>query len=134
MDRGVGRMTTPQAHQVAFDALPETLARIEASEAADIVTVVSREGELLYRSDAAGATPAPAMGAREVLLERRSAPWTQMTYRAHGRRIEQLRSLLLLTERKAQPADLAVILTLKSAARAVHVLSADRDQDLPRPR
>jgi methyl coenzyme M reductase gamma subunit len=50
-DRGEGRMTTPKAHQAAYDGLPITLAQIESEKLADRVTIYRRGAVAIYENE-----------------------------------------------------------------------------------
>ena len=50
-DRGIGRMTTPEAHKAAYDGMLVTLERIERDTLADRVTLYRRGGEAIYTNE-----------------------------------------------------------------------------------
>ena len=131
---GYGRMTTPEAHQVAYDAIPATLDRIERDRSADIISVYGRDDQLLYRNDTSTGSRSAPTSAREVLEGRRRAPWPDQELRQQLTDIEQLRQLLARPERRATPKEVAAVLSLARDARAASTPAATRAQDLDRPR
>jgi len=66
-DRGVGRMTTPEAHRAAYEAVPATLERIEREKLADRVTLYRRGGEEIYRNELQNGQWQQAPQARQAL-------------------------------------------------------------------
>lgn len=72
--RGVGRMTTEQAHQAALTGMLDTLDRIQDGRLADRLTIYRRGGEPLHRFD----LTAPARGdeprARTIVEDERARP------------------------------------------------------------
>jgi len=48
LDRGVGRMTTPEAHKAAYDGMLNTLDRIERDKLADRIIISRRGDETIY--------------------------------------------------------------------------------------
>jgi len=75
-DRGVGRMTTPEAHRAAYEAVPATLERIERERLADRVTLYRRGGEEIYRNELKNGQWQQPPRAREALEAERARMMT----------------------------------------------------------
>ncbi|GAB0120035.1 zeta toxin family protein [Acidisoma sp. 7E03] len=66
-----GRMTTPDAHQAAYDGLPVTVGRIEVEKLADRLTVYRRGGRMIYENELRdGAWLRPPQAAAVIEAER----------------------------------------------------------------
>ncbi len=75
-DRGQGRMTTPEAHQAAYDGLPITLARIESEKLADRVTIYRRGAVAIYENELRDGQWLREPQAAAVVQTERSRPLT----------------------------------------------------------
>lgn len=72
--RGVGRTTTPQAHQAALDGMLATLDRIQDGRLADRLTIYRRGGEVIHSFDLSGWGGAEDLRARAVVQNERERP------------------------------------------------------------
>lgn len=73
--RGIGRMTTMEAHQNALNGMLRTLDRIQDERLADTLTLYRRGGEVLQRFDLTGPAKDNEPRARELVeIERSRAP------------------------------------------------------------
>jgi len=75
-DRGVGRMTTPEAHKAAYEAVPITLERIEREKLADCVTLHRRGGEVIYHNELHNGQWQQPPQARQILGAERNRAMT----------------------------------------------------------
>jgi len=76
LDRGVGRMTTPEAHKAAYDGMLNTLERIERDNLADRVTISRRGGEVIYSNELENGIWKETPQARLAVETERSRPLT----------------------------------------------------------
>lgn len=92
--RGVGRMTTSEAHHAALAGMLATLDRIQDERLADRLSVYRRGGEVIGRFDLSGPAKADAPRARELVERERSRPLTAEEARYKHREIERLTPIL----------------------------------------
>jgi len=101
--RGVGRMTTPQAHQAALDGMLYTLDRLQDDRLADRLTIYRRGGEVIHEFDLSSPAQPGAPRAREIVESERNRPFSPevsaYVSKEHDRLSQALRSLGLLNER-----------------------------------
>lgn len=100
-DRGTGRMTTPQAHQAAYDGMPTTVERIERDKLADRVTLFRRGAEAIYTNELNGGEWMKEPQARAALEAERSRPMTLQERRSYAKGFDKLAELLARPERQA---------------------------------
>ena len=100
-DRGTGRMTTPQAHQAAYDEMPTTVERIERDKLADRVTLFRRGAEAIYTNELNGGEWVKEPQARAALDAERSRPMTLQERRSYAKGFDKLAELLARPERQA---------------------------------
>lgn len=74
--RGVGRMTTPQAHQAALDGMLDTLDRLQDGRLADRLTIYRRGGEIIHSFDLTGPARDGELRARAIVQDERDRPLT----------------------------------------------------------
>ena len=75
VERGYGRMTTPEAHQAAYDGLTTTVDVIEADALADVLALHRRDGSLIFEKMAEAGRQSKPMRAREAIArERKRVP------------------------------------------------------------
>jgi hypothetical protein len=72
--RGVGRMTTPQAHQAALDGMLQTLDRIQDGRLADRLTIYRRGGEVIQSFDLTSPMKGDELRASGVVQGERDRP------------------------------------------------------------
>ena len=92
--RGVGRMTTSEAHNAALTGMLSTLDRIQDERLADRLTLYRRGGEVIGRFDWTGPSHANEPRARELVERERSRPLTPQEARYKQREIERLTPIL----------------------------------------
>ena len=92
--RGVGRMTTTEAHSAALTGMLATLDRIQDERLADRLTLYRRGGEVIGHLDLTGSPIANEPRARELVERERSRPLTPQESRYKQREIERLTPIL----------------------------------------
>lgn len=92
--RGVGRMTTTEAHSAALTGMLATLDRIQDERLADRLTLYRRGGEVIGHLDLTGSPKANEPRARELVERERSRPLTPQESRYKQREIERLTPIL----------------------------------------
>ena len=100
-DRGTGRMTTPEAHQAAYDGMPATLERIERDKLADRVTIYRRGAEAIYSNELQGGQWAREPQARAVVESERTRTMTLQERRDYAQGFDRLAEQLARPERQA---------------------------------
>jgi Zeta toxin len=79
------RWTPPQAHEVAVAGLPDSVARVSASDLIDRFTVIDRAGVVLFDGDAPGAERSTAaVAAWQAAVHRPPTPVEQNQLRVTG--------------------------------------------------
>jgi len=74
--RGIGRMTTPQAHKAGFDGMLATLDQIQDERIADRLTIYRRGGEILHQFDLSAPERDDAPRARGIVEQERARSFT----------------------------------------------------------
>ena len=92
--RGVGRMTTTEAHSAALTGMLATLDRIQDERLADRLTLYRRGGEVIGHLDLTGSPKANEPRARELVERERSRPLTPQESQYKQREIERLTPIL----------------------------------------
>ena len=92
--RGVGRMTTIEAHSAALTGMLATLDRIQDERLADRLTLYRRGGEVIGYLDLTGSPKANEPRARELVERERSRPLTPQESQYKQREIERLTPIL----------------------------------------
>lgn len=92
--RGVGRMTTTEAHSAALTGMLATLDRIQDERLADRLTLYRRGGEVIGHLDLTGSPIANEPRARELVERERSRPLTPQESQYKQREIERLTPIL----------------------------------------
>lgn len=92
--RGVGRMTTSEAHSAALTGMLATLDRIQDERLADRLTLYRRGGEIIGRFDLTGPAKANEPRARELVERERSRPLSTQEAHYKQREIERLTPIL----------------------------------------
>jgi adenylate kinase family enzyme len=123
--RGEGRMTTPEAHQAAYDGLPVTVARIEAEKLADRLTVYRRGARMIYENELRdGAWLRPPQAAAVIEAER-ARPMTVEEADAYREGYRALAAMVREPARRATPEEIARIDLLLAAAMPLETRVAD---------
>lgn len=122
-DRGTGRMTTPQAHQAAYDEMPATVERIERDKLADRVTLFRRGAEAIYTNELNGGEWVKEPQARAALEAERSRTMTLQERRSYAKGFDKLAELLARPERHASAEEVKNVDDLRR--RAKHELAAE---------
>ncbi len=128
-DRGEGRMTTPEAHQAAYDGLPITLARIENENLADKVTIYRRGAVAIYENELLGDRWLREPQAAAIVDAERARPLTPAEAQAYRNGFDALAVLIRAPGRNATPDEIAKIDQLQAASR----LAAGPDVSSPAP-
>lgn len=109
--RGVGRMTTPQAHQAALDGMLDTLDRLQDGLLADRLTIYRRGGEVIHTFDLAGPSHPGELRAREIVESERNRPLSPelraYVGKEHDRLAQAFNSVGLSKEMNSQETKLA---------------------------
>jgi hypothetical protein len=92
--RGVGRMTTTEAHQNALRGMLDTLDRIQDQRLADSLTIYRRGGETIHRFDFSGPTRASEPRARELVERERNRALSPQEVAYKQLEIERLTPIL----------------------------------------
>ena len=122
-DRGNGRMTTPQAHQAAYDGMPGTLERIEREKLADRVTLYRRGAKVIYSNALQGGEWSSEPKACETLHTERNRPLTVQELRAYADGFDRLAELLARPKRKASAAEIRKVDELRQSAKQALALA-----------
>jgi len=116
LDRGAGRMTTPDAHAAAFEGLPVTLGRIERERLADRVSVYRRDGTCLYWHDLARDIRSGPTSAIAVLEQQRTAPLSLSEKRLFAADYARLEALVTMPSRRAGQTEIQSAKASRAAA------------------
>jgi len=125
-DRGVGRMTTPEAHKAAYEAMPATLERIEHEKLADRVTIYRRGAEVIYSNELQEGQWARKPQARAVVEAERARPMTLQECRDYAKGFDELADMLAKPERQASAEEIRKIADLHREAKAAEGFGLDR--------
>lgn len=125
-ERGWGRMTTPEAHQAAFDGLPVTLDRIEQERLADRVRIDRRDGQCLYWHDLASGTKSAPTSARAAVEEFRAAPLSLVDRKKFEADWASLEKVVRALARHPEADHLQQVIGLRNSARQATVAEALR--------
>ncbi len=118
-DRGEGRMTTPEAHQAAYDGLPITLARIENEKLADRVTIYRRGAVTIYENELRDGKWQREPQAAAVLETERARSLTPAEAQAYSDGFDALAVLIGAPGRNATPDEIAKIDKLQAESRLI---------------
>ena len=119
-DRGIGRMTTPEAHMAAYEGMPITLERIEQEKLADRITLYRRGVIPIYSNTLENGTWAKEPQARAALLAERARPMNQQEMQGYVQGYDRLVEQMALSGRGATSTELQVVQTLRAQAHALH--------------
>lgn len=119
-DRGIGRMTTPEAHQAAYDGMPVTLERIELEKLADRVTLYRRGGVAIYTNTLEEGAWTKEPQARAALVAERSRPLNQEELQSYVQGYDRPVELMARPGRGATDKELTVVHTLRAQAQALN--------------
>jgi hypothetical protein len=117
-DRGVGRMTTPEAHKAAYDGMLQTLERIEREKLADRVTICRRGAEVIYSNELQRGQWAHEPRARAVVQSERDRPMTLQELQDYAKGFDELAGMLKKPERRASAEEIGAIDVLCRQAQA----------------
>ena len=128
VDRGTGRMTTPEAHQAAYDGMPATLERIERDKLADRMTVFRRGAEAIYSNVLQDGQWAREPQARAVVEAERARPMTLQERRDYAQSFDRLAEQLARPERQASAEETRKLDDLRRQAKASLVAEVFRQE------
>lgn len=114
--RGQGRMTTPEAHQAAYDGLPVTVSRIEAERLADRLTIYRRGVVSIYENELRDGVWLRPPQAAAVVEAERARPMTAQEADAYREGYRALAAMIRAPARGATPEEIAKIDQLLAAA------------------
>ena len=134
-DRGIGRMTTPEAHEAAYDGMPITLERIELEKLADRITLYRRGGLAIYSNTLQEGAWAKEPQARAALVAERSRPLNPEELQSYVQGYDRLVELMARPGRGATDKELTVVHTLRAQALALtgRVLGQQHPAKVVRP-
>ncbi|MEO7465539.1 MAG: zeta toxin family protein [Sphingobium limneticum] len=92
--RGIGRMTTTEAHQNALLGMLDTLDRLQDGRLADQLTIYRRGGEVIHSFDLIGPAHGSDPRARDLVERERSRPLSPQEARYKQQEIERLTPIL----------------------------------------
>lgn len=116
VDRGVGRMTTLEAHQAAYDGMLQTLGRIEGQKLADRVTIYRRGAEVIYSNELQGGQWAREPQARAVVEVERARPMTLQERRDYAKGYDEIADMQARRERQASAEEIRKVAELQREA------------------
>lgn len=116
-DRGSGRMTAPHSHQDAYNAMPNTIDRVEREKLADRVTVYRRGAEVVYTNELRDGEWQKPPGAREAVETERARSLTLQERREYAEGFDKLAAMLAKPERRATAAEVSAVDELREQAR-----------------
>lgn len=117
VDRGSGRMTTPEAHNAAYEGMLHTLDRIEGQKLADRVTIYRRGAEVVYQNEIQGGQWAKEPQARAAVEAERARPMTTKERQEYIKGYDELAELLERAERQASTEEVRQVAVLQREAR-----------------
>lgn len=118
-DRGVGRLTTAEAHQAAYDGMLQTLDRIERDKLADRVTIYRRGAEAIHGNALENGQWAQEPQARAMVEAERARPMTMQERRDYAKGFDDLAGMLAKPSRQASAAEVSRVAELQRQARAM---------------
>jgi len=92
--RGIGRMTTTEAHQNALHGMLDTLDRLQDGRLADKLTIYRRGGEVIHSCDLSEPAHGGEPRARDLVERERSGPLSPQEARYKQQEIERLTPIL----------------------------------------
>jgi len=119
VDRGTGRMTTPEAHQAAYDGMLQTLGRIEGQKLADRVTIYRRGAEAINSDELQGGQWAREPQARAVVEVERDRPMTLQERREYAKGFDEIADMLAKRERQASAEEIRKVAELRREAKGL---------------
>ncbi|HTJ59460.1 MAG TPA: zeta toxin family protein [Devosiaceae bacterium] len=123
--RDQGRMTTPEAHQAAYDGLPATVGRIEVEKLADRLTVYRRAGVPIYENELRDGERLRLPLASALIQAERARPMTVEEADAYREGYRVLAAMIRSPTRRATPEEIAKIDQLLAAAMPLETRIAD---------
>jgi fido (protein-threonine AMPylation protein) len=117
VDRGTGRMTTPESHKAAFDGMPGTVELIEREKLANRVTIYRRGAEMIYTNELRAGEWVNRPQAREVLEIERARPMTLQELLSYAEGFDRLTELLARPERSGSADEIKRVEDLRQKAR-----------------
>jgi len=126
--RGVGRMTTPEAHQAAYDGMLHTLDRIEKQKLADRVSIYRRGAEVIYSNELQNGHWLRPPAARAAVEAERTRPMTLQERRDYVKGFDALADMMAKPERQASGEDIRKIADLRQQAKMALVAEVFRHE------
>jgi hypothetical protein len=113
-DRGVGRMTPPEAHKAAFDGMMTSLERIEAEKLADRLTIYKRGNVAIYHNEVRNGQWIRKPEARAIVEAERNRPMNESERKEYAQGYEKV--IALMKARKADVSELWLVTALSHQA------------------
>jgi len=126
-DRGVGRMTTPEAHKAAYDGMLNTLERIEREKLADRVTIYRRGNEAIYSNMLENGQWTHEPKARTSVEAERERPMTLLERKEYASGFDKIANMLSRPERQASAKEVSQIEAFRRQARALYAIEKNRE-------
>jgi|GEM_PF-1131684 len=116
VDRGRGRMTTPEAHKAAYDGMLDSLERIEREKLADRLTIYRRGADAIYFNVLKNGHWQYVPEARAAVEAERARPMTLVERKDYAKGFDDLHKLISKPERKAGSEEIQQIESLQYQA------------------
>lgn len=126
-ERGVGRMTTPEAHWAAYDGMLLTLERIERDKLADHVSIHRRSAEAIYTNKLQDGQWVRKPQACAVVEAERNRSMTLKECHEYVAVFDELMKMIMRPERQASTEEIQKVDKLRHQARAKLVTKLDRE-------
>jgi len=126
-DRGVGRMTTPEAHKAAYDGMLNTLERIEREKLADRVTIYRRGNEAIYTNTLENGRWEREPQARTAVETERERPMTLLERKEYASGFDKIANMLSRPERQASTKEVSQIEAFRHQANALYAIERNRE-------
>jgi len=126
-DRGVGRMTTPEAHKAAYDGMLNTLERIEREKLADRVTIYRRGNEAIYTNTLENGQWTHEPHARTAVEAERERPMTFLERKEYASGFDKIADMLSRPERQASVNEVRQIEAFRHQANALYAIERNRE-------
>lgn len=129
-DRGIGRMTTPEAHKAGLEGMLGTLDCIETDKLADRITIYRRGAEVIYSNVLQDGQWINEPRARAVVEAERKRPMTMQERRTYAQGYDKLAEQMARPERQATTDELNGIYRLRSQAHSELALDGPDNERL----
>lgn len=127
-DRGVGRMTTKEAHDAGYNGILKSAAVIESEKLADKITILRRPAEPIYTNELGkDGEWKKEPGARTAIEAERAKPMTLSQRQHYLDGFSLMQSMQAAPDRAATVEEKARVAVLKEQAQRMHQAAAYRE-------